>query len=335
MNTDKVTTFLKNLLTIFFKLWFALAKVLGSLVLAIIILIIVLAAKGSSAEESSKFGKTIREGGDNQIVVVRLTGEIVETSDSSSPFDFNPFLISSSRTREIFNELAKKDEVKAVILHLNTPGGGVVASDEIYKQIRELRKQKVVLMLFGEVAASGGYYIASAADKIIANPSTITGSIGVIAMTPDLTELYGKIGVSVNTYKSGQFKDLGSPSRSTTEEDKEIFQSIISDAYEQFIDRILESREIDENKLRKLADGRIYSGKQAYEHGLVDELGGLDEAIDLASDLAAITDPTVVEYQDFGWFESFLSSTNQMFLPNSLSAFILPQRKAGVYYLWN
>jgi len=185
--------------------------------------------------------------------------------------------------------------VKAIVLRVNSPGGGVVASDEIYHALLEIEKPIVVSM--SELAASGGYYISCAADKIVANPTTLTGSIGVISTVPNFEELLDKIGIEVLVIKSGPMKDTLSPYRQPTEEEIEHWQQITDEAYEQFLSIVADERDLPLEEARDLADGRVYTGQQALALGLVDELGNLPEAIDLAAELGGIEgEPQIVEY---------------------------------------
>ncbi len=186
-------------------------------------------------------------------------------------------------------DLGDNKAVKAVILRINTPGGSVAAVQEIYTEILKIReKGKKVVASMGDVAASGGYYIACAADKIIANPGTLTGSIGVIMMIENVEMLFTKIGIETNVIKSGQYKDIGSFARKMTEEEKEILQGIIDNAYGQFVSAIAGGRDMDRDEVISLADGRIFTGEQAKENGLIDELGNKEDAIKLAAQLAGI-----------------------------------------------
>lgn len=338
---QKIKQLLVKVLKLLAKIWLFLAKIVGSLILAVIVLVVIFGSSAGLNQNLNARSEVLVEGNhDEQIVVVRLDGEIIEDEDNSNIFSMNSAVITAKKTRKIFKRLAADPQVKAVIIRINSPGGSVVPSQEIYQQIRDLGKAKPVIASLSEVAASGGYYLAAAANKIVAHPATLTGSIGVIAMTTDASELYEKIGFKVNTYKSGEFKDMGSMSRQATEDEAVIFQSIITDSYEMFISDILASRDIPEDQLRSLADGRVYTGKQAYENHLVDELGNLDQAITDAQNMANLSNPTVIEYSLFGWWESFLNSKSQdtsmisqfskLFFSSSGSL----KRQSGVYYLF-
>ncbi len=188
--------------------------------------------------------------------------------------------------------------VNAIVLRIDSPGGGVVPSQEIYDAVKRVRNKsnKAVVASMGTVAASGGYYIASATDRIMANPGTLTGSIGVIMEMANLEGLLKKIGVEGVVIKSGRFKDIGSPLRKMSDEDRQLLQAVMDDVHQQFIQAVAEGRSLDIAEVQPLADGRIFTGRQAKEAKLVDELGDLDDAIRLAADLAGIEgEPRVVE----------------------------------------
>ncbi len=188
--------------------------------------------------------------------------------------------------------------VKAIVLRIDSPGGGVVPSQEIYRAVKRVRgeKQKTVVTSMGTVAASGGYYIAVASDHILANPGTITGSIGVIMQLANLEELMEKIGVKNFVIKSGRYKDVGSPFRTMMEDDRQLLQSVMDDAHRQFIEAVAEGRSLDVADVERLADGRVLTGQQAKDELLVDELGDLHDAIKLAAAMSGMKGtPPVVE----------------------------------------
>lgn len=192
-------------------------------------------------------------------------------------------------------EFNKDRSVKAIILRVNSPGGGVAPSQEIYREILKTREKKKIVASMGSVAASGGYYVSSAADKIVASPGTLTGSIGVLMEFLRYQELMEKIGVDIEVLKSGEFKDLGSPHRRLTEQDREIVQTLIFDIQSQFVEAVAQGRNLPVERVREIADGRIISGSQGLELGLVDQLGNFQDAVDLAKSLAGIKgEPTLV-----------------------------------------
>lgn len=184
---------------------------------------------------------------------------------------------------------SKTPQVTAIVLRVDSPGGGVSASQEIYTEIiRAKAKGKKIIVSMGAFAASGGYYISAPADVIVANSGTITGSIGVIMEFPILKDLLNKIGIKFEVVKSKQHKDIGSPFREISPKERAILQDVITSVYEQFVSVIVENRSIPEAKVREISDGRILSGIQAKEFGLVDTLGSLEDAIGIAADMTGI-----------------------------------------------
>lgn len=181
-----------------------------------------------------------------------------------------------------------QDDIKAIVLRIDTPGGVVGPTQEIYEEIKKLKKNKPIVVSMGSVAASGGYYIATPANSIFANPGTITGSIGVLMKLANVQSLLNKIGVDSLVLKSGEYKDTGSPVRAITTGDKKILQGIIDSMYEQFVRAVAEGRKLPVQKVKEIADGRIFTGEQALKLDLVDKLGNLHDAIDEATKIAKI-----------------------------------------------
>lgn len=217
----------------------------------------------------------------------------------------------------------ENDQIKSIVLHINSPGGGVAISQEIYDAIQRVSDVKPVVASFASVSASGGYYVACAADKIVANPGTITGSIGVIFQFYTFEGLMGKVGISTQTVKSGELKDVGNASRPMTEREELMLKSVVMDSYEQFVEVVATGRGMDKEEIYTLADGSIYTGSQAYHLGLVDTLGGLTEAIRIAADLAGITgEPDIIRQPPrssggiFDRIESVLGSVDQSISSN-------------------
>ena len=197
---------------------------------------------------------------------------------------------------EQIDEFDGNDSVKAVVLRVESPGGGVVPSQEIYDRLKKVKENKIVVASLGAVAASGGYYIACAADKIVANPGTVTGSIGVILQFPLFEELFRKIGIGSTTIKSGKYKDMGSPFRELTPGERAFLQGVTNDIYDQFVDTVLASRNIPPSRSAEIAEGKIFTGRQALELGLVDALGSEQDAIDLAAKLSGMEGKPAVVY---------------------------------------
>jgi protease-4 len=195
-------------------------------------------------------------------------------------------IADSMEITEQLDEFGRDDSIVAVVLRVDSPGGGVAASQEIYDAVIELKKTKKVVASMGSIAASGGLLVACAADKIVANPGTITGSISAIMHFANLEELLKKIGVKSAVVKSGQYKDIGSPFRDMTPEEKVIVQDLVDDIYNQFVDVIVKERKLPREKVVEIADGRVFSGRKAKELGLVDHLGDMASAAKLANNLA-------------------------------------------------
>jgi protease-4 len=231
--------------------------------------------------------------------------------------------------------------VKAVILRLDTPGGEVTASDILYHEILKFKERtaKPVVGLMMSVTASGGYYIAQACDAVLAHPSTITGSIGVISIFPSVERLFDKVGVQMTIVKSGGMKDAGSPFRSMTDEERKSFQVIIDEYYEQFLEIVAVGRRgaVSQEALRPLADGRIFTAKQALEAKLIDGIGYFDTALEKARSLAGIRAAKVVAYSFFPKSKTNLYAAGASPLPSlelkTLDSWI-PSLKTGFYYLW-
>ena len=194
--------------------------------------------------------------------------------------------VDADKIVKLLRKYERDDDVKAVVMRIDSPGGAVAPSQEIYSALRNLRKKKRVVVSMGNLAASGGYYIASAADEIYASPGTLTGSIGVLFLHFNVRPLLEAVKVEETTLKSGKYKDTLSPFRPISEQDREEVQAISDDVYAQFIRDVAEGRRLKEDEVRKLADGRIYTGRRAKELHLIDELGGFQDAVSKAWQLA-------------------------------------------------
>lgn len=206
----------------------------------------------------------------NRIGVVSINGPIYD----------------SLKISEQLEEFANDGSIIAVVLRVDSPGGSVAASQEIYDAVVELRKSKKVVASMGSIAASGGLLVACAADKIIANPGTITGSISAIMQFANFEELLKKIGLKSSVVKSGKYKDIGSPLRDMTPEERKIIQELVDDIYNQFVDVVVKDRKLSREKVLEIADGRVFSGRRAKEYGLIDDLGDMNYAAKLATQLA-------------------------------------------------
>ncbi len=281
------------------RLLFSLSLLLGSLVLPGCMFInIPLDLPPTDYQET-----TLQSGRKGKILMLDIDGVITSGANQTDPL-FGASLSTVNQVTEKLVKARKDDKIRAVILRIDSPGGGVTASDVIYRTVKQYKEDTEVPVYASmlSTAASGGYYIAMAADEVYAHPTSITGSIGVIAMFPQLEGLGNKIGVSVETVKSGENKDLGSPFHDMTEKERSILQTTIDDLYDQFIEVVLEgrpnlSRETLLDGEGALADGRIYTAKRAKEAGLIDDVLYLDEVIDKVGKEIGLPEPEVVLYR--------------------------------------
>jgi len=223
--------------------------------------------------------------------------------------------------------------IKAIVLRVDSPGGGVGPSQEIYEEVRKTVSVKPVVVSIGSVAASGGYYIAVPAQRIVANPGSITGSIGVIMEFTNFQELLQKIGLRSDVIKSGEHKDIGSPVRPMSDNDRQILQAMIDDVHAQFIEAVADGRKMDPETVRPLADGRIFTGRQAMAAGLVDDLGSLQDAIEVAAELAGIEGEPKVIYPPrprTSFLEYLIQET-----VSQLRHGLQEQSSAGLRFIWS
>lgn len=250
----------------------------GLMVLSIVVVLFFAAAFALTVGSDGKLENLFALGG--KVGVVEVKGVINESDDA----------VDALKTFE------KSPAVKAIVVRIESPGGGVAPSQEIYEAIRRVRQSKPVVASMGGVAASGGYYIASACDTIVANPGTLTGSIGVIMELGNVEGLLQKLGVQPEVIKAGAYKDMGSLVRPMTDAERGLFQEMIDSVHTQFITAVAAGRGMNKDQVRALADGRIFSGEQAKIAGLVDELGGFDDAVNLAASKGGIEgEPRVSE----------------------------------------
>lgn len=241
-------------------------------------------------------------------------------------------IADSRQAIEQLHDFRDNDNVKAIVLRVDSPGGGVGPSQEIHDEVKAVDAVKPVVVSMGSVAASGGYYVAASAREIVANPGTITGSIGVIMEFTNFQELLDKIGLSSVVVKSGEYKDIGSPAREMSPQEREILQELIDDVHSQFVTSVAAGRKLDEEAVRVLADGRIFSGRRAMEMGLVDRMGNLEVAIRRAAELAGIDGKPNVVYPP-GKGPKFID----LFIEEALQKIqfaLQKQRSVGLQYLW-
>jgi protease-4 len=231
-------------------------------------------------------------------IIGRLLGRPSQFTfgDKIAVVEIQGVITQSSAAIEEIHQYLEDGGVKAIVLRIDSPGGGVGPSQEIHREVLKAKQQKKVVVSMGSVAASGGYYIACASDLIVANPGTITGSIGVVMEFTNLEELLKKIGVKGVVIKSGEYKDIGSPFREMTVDEKKIMQNVIDNVNQQFIQAVAEGRKLDRNKVAGIADGRIFTGEQAQQLGLIDRIGNLQDAIDITARMVGIEGKPTILY---------------------------------------
>jgi protease IV len=245
--------------------------------------------------------KTVEGRGVDKILLMEVSGFLSDDTGSSglSLTAAPPRVPLLVRVREELDKATKDKRVKALVLRINSPGGTVTASDIIFREIQLFRARTgvPVIAVMMDVAASGGYYVALAADTIVAHPTTVTGSIGVIMVSANAEGLMQKLGLAAMTIKSGEHKDMGSPFRTLTPEERGIFQAIIDDLQRQFVAKVSDRRKISLETAQKLADGRVYTAEQALASRLVDQIGYMPDAVALARRAAGLTEAKVVIYR--------------------------------------
>ncbi|MCY3714819.1 MAG: signal peptide peptidase SppA [Gemmatimonadetes bacterium] len=266
---------------------------LGGGVLVIVIVMLLLIAGPMLSSDRSLSGM-----GGGRVALVEVRGTITRGDDTVGQI---------VKHRE-------DDSVRAIVLRIDSPGGAVAPTQEIFDELRKTREAgKIIVASMGSIAASGGYYIACAADSIVANPGTITGSIGVITVAPNAEDLLEKIGIDWQVVKSGRHKDIGSPGRGMTDEETGIVQSVVDDVYDQFVGAVASYRPLSREEVVERADGRIYTGNQALPLGLVDRLGTYQDAIALAGRMAGLSEkPNVVRQRPKTFFELLMDNMEMM-----------------------
>ncbi len=246
--------------------------------------------------------------GTDRVAIIEVTG-VIGMDDAGSFFATQ---LTHDQLLSQIRQAREDEQVKAVVLRVESPGGGVVASNELHRALQDLRDAgKHLVISMGNTAASGGYYIATAGERIYANPDTLTGSLGVIMSLTNVEETYDKLGLRQFTYKSGELKDIGSPFHEPTPKEEAILQSIIDQAYQGFVDVIVEGRNLPREEVLEIADGRIYTGQQALELGLIDEFGNREDAVEGAKELAGLEEARVVRYTRTGTLRDLLLVTTQ------------------------
>jgi protease-4 len=256
------------------------------IILGLFILLIIFSLLFVLLQKNIPFGE--------RVALIRIEGMIIDSKD----------------TIDEIKEYAKDPSIKAIVLRINSPGGAVAPAQEIYEEVRKAVTKKKIIVSMGSVAASGGYYIASPATRIIANPGTLTGSIGVIMEIPNIEGLMSKLGIKTEVVKSGRHKDIASLFRGIKKEEREILQKVLDNVHEQFIMAVAEGRKMLHDDVKKIADGRIFTGEQALKAGLIDELGNLEDAVQAAARLSGIKgEPVVISKKEHFSFINLLKGT--------------------------
>ncbi|MBC1440720.1 signal peptide peptidase SppA [Listeria innocua] len=263
------------------------------------------------ADTSELTETVIEEGGADTIAVLSVDGTIQDTGEAGSLFSETGY--NHAFFMDQLEEVRNNDAIQGVMLYVNSPGGGVMESAQIRDKILQIKKERKIpfYVSMGSMAASGGYYISAPADKIFASKETLTGSLGVIMQGYDYSELMKKLGVSDNTIKSGAYKDIMSGTRPMTDDEKKIMQSMIDDSYNEFVKVVATGRGMSEEQVRKIADGRIYDGRQAKENGLIDAFGYQEDALEALKKEKDLKDATVIQYDAPESFSSLFSVAAQ------------------------
>ena len=260
-------------------------------------------------------------------------GQSLPIGEKIGVIEMTGIIVASKTTIEHIIEFRNNPSIKGIVLRVDSPGGGVGPSQEIYEEIKKTVAVKPVVVSMGSVAASGGYYVSAPVNRIFANPGTITGSIGVIMEFTNVQELFGKIGLKNQVIKSGEHKDIGSPVRPMTDSDRQILQSLIDDTQQQFVAAVAEGRKMSVADVVPLADGRVFTGRQALAVGLVDELGNLQDAISAAARMAGIDGEPRVVYppqEKPGVFQYLLQES-----ATQLRRGLQEQSATGLQFIWS
>ena len=258
------------------------------------------------------------------VAVYYASGEITDQSGSAASEDG---IVGNKVIRDL-RKLKDDKDVKAVVLRVNSPGGSAFASEQIWHAVKELKAEKPVIVSMGDYAASGGYYISCVADTIIAEPTTLTGSIGIFGMVPNVKELADKVGITYDVVKTNKFADFGNLMRPFNNDERTLMQMMITEGYDTFLTRCAEGRHMTKEAIGKIAEGRVWTGETAKKLGLVDELGGIDKALDIAVKKANLNGYTVVSYPEKKDFLSTLLDTK----PTNYVESQLMKSKLGDYY---
>lgn len=318
-------------------IWITVASAFLFLVLVGVLIFAVMNVGSSSGSSALNAWEEyiVKEGGKDRILLLNVNGMIMPGVAGTA---LGPAGTSSDEIRAKLDQAMKDKTLKGIVVHVNSPGGDVVASDEIYRKLLQVKEETKLPLVFsfGSTAASGGYYIATAGDRIFSNPLTLTGSIGVIMSSYNYSELADKVGVKEVIIKSGELKDMGSGMRDMTEEERDVLQTMVDESYDRFVEVIATGRDMTEDEVRDLADGRVYTGKQAKELNLIDEFGTLEDAIKATEEMADVRNATVVSYSEpFNFSSLFRMTAEKVSGSEPLSvAELLEMTPPGLMYLY-
>jgi len=256
------------------------------------------------------------------IIGLSSKGAMFVSTGNIGVIEIEGIISSSKRIVRYIKQFTEDPNIQGIIVRVDSPGGGVAASQEIYEELKKCRVQKKVVVSMGALAASGGYYVSLPADLIVANPGTITGSIGVIMQFPIFEELMKKIGINYEVIKSKEHKDIGSPFRKMDEKERKLLQDVVTDVYEQFVQATCEARSLPRDSVLKFADGRIITGSQAKKLGLVDTLGSFEDAVKIIGDMLGLPKPNLIYPQKrLSLIELLTEPVEQILIPK-------------LFYLW-
>lgn len=305
--------------------WGCLLASIISLGLLVIPVFLLLALVGSLTHitQTPQENKNILEGrGPDSIALITINGIILETETQNPLGSISDEITSSRKIRKLLNELKEDESIKSVILRINSPGGSAAASEEINNDLKKFKEETKlpVTAYISDMAASGGYYIAAQADTIVANPSSMTGSIGVIISYLGLSELAQTYGIESIVYKSGPYKDIGNALRKPTTQEDQIMQDLVNDAYEVFVSAVSEGRGMPANEVRLIADGAIYSSTNAKQLGLIDEIGTFTDALNIAKQHAQLSEASLIEYGQPTIWEALLGSITRPLILNQFTS---------------
>ncbi len=283
--------------------------------------------------------ETVVEGtGENKIAIISIKG-ILSSESAEGLFLEKPSIVEM--VKQHLEQAASDTNVKAVLLEIDSPGGGITASDIIYNKIMKFKTDtgKKVVVYMQDVAASGGYYVSAASDVIVAHPTTITGSIGVIMPLINVSQLIDRYGIKDNSITSGNMKEIGSPLKEMTLEETAILKGIIEEMHMQFVEVVSTGRKLDIETVKKIADGRIYTGKQALDNGLVDQLGYLEDAIHVTKNLSGLAEATIIRYEKHHGLADIFSLMSRKLFQSSTIKLEIPrfheQDDIKPMYLWS